>query len=195
MYLVFDTETNGLPGNYHLPATYLENWPRIVQLSWGIYDDQGNEQEIHNYIIKPDGFKVTEESSKIHGITHKMAHQEGHPIRYVLKQFRKSLLKVSYIVAHNLNFDIHVLGAECLRYHVRLSYRTIVREICTMKETTDYCQLHNTSGYSDYKWPRLEELYQKLFGRMFDNAHNALYDVRACAQCLCECIRQQIIVP
>ena len=52
-----------------------------------------------------------------------------------------------------------------------------------MKSTTDFCQLPGPYGY---KWPRLEELYQKLFGEDFENRHQALADVRACAKCYFE---------
>ncbi len=33
MYLFFDTETTGLPRNWHAPASDLANWPRLIQLA------------------------------------------------------------------------------------------------------------------------------------------------------------------
>ncbi len=33
MYLIFDTETTGLPKNYNAPLTDADNWPRLVQLA------------------------------------------------------------------------------------------------------------------------------------------------------------------
>ena len=42
MYLFFDTETTGLPKRWNAPVTDLENWPRLVQLAWIMYDDRGN---------------------------------------------------------------------------------------------------------------------------------------------------------
>ena len=32
MYLIFDTETTGLPRNFKAPITDTDNWPRVVQL-------------------------------------------------------------------------------------------------------------------------------------------------------------------
>ena len=32
MYLIFDTETTGLPKNWKAPLTDFDNWPRMVQL-------------------------------------------------------------------------------------------------------------------------------------------------------------------
>ena len=42
MYLFFDTETTGLPKNYKAPASDLNNWPRLVQLAYHLYDNDGN---------------------------------------------------------------------------------------------------------------------------------------------------------
>ena len=35
----FDTETTGLPINLNAPVSYLNNWPRLVQLAWQVYDE------------------------------------------------------------------------------------------------------------------------------------------------------------
>ena len=67
MYLFFDTETTGLPKNWKAPITDLENWPRLVQLAWLVYDNIGNKISTKNFIVKPSGFIISEESTKIHG--------------------------------------------------------------------------------------------------------------------------------
>ena len=54
MYLVFDTETTGLPLNYKAPLTDFNNWPRMVQLAWQIHDIKGDLIEVKNYIVKPN---------------------------------------------------------------------------------------------------------------------------------------------
>ena len=193
MFLVFDTETNGLPGNFKFPAEYVKNWPNIVQLSWGIYDNKGNELNFYDYIIKPNGFIITEESSKIHGITNEIACREGHAIKDVLYHFKESLCKVHYIVAHNFHFDINTLGAECIRNNIKLSYKSIKKEICTMKLTTTFCNIPSTYYKNELKWPKLQELYTKIFDKPFENCHNSKYDVMACAKCLFYCIENDII--
>ena len=53
MYLFFDTETTGLPKRWNAPVTDLENWPRLVQLAWIMYDDRGNMLESRDVIVKP----------------------------------------------------------------------------------------------------------------------------------------------
>jgi len=41
MYLIFDTETTGLPRNFKAPITDTDNWPRVVQLAWQLHDESG----------------------------------------------------------------------------------------------------------------------------------------------------------
>lgn len=69
MYLFFDTETTGLPKRWNAPVTDLENWPRLVQLAWIMYDDRGNMLESRDVIVKPEGFTIPPEASRVHGIT------------------------------------------------------------------------------------------------------------------------------
>ena len=40
--LFFDTETTGLPKKYDAPASNVDNWPRLIQLSWIICDENKN---------------------------------------------------------------------------------------------------------------------------------------------------------
>ena len=77
MYLFFDTETTGLPKKWQAPVSDLDNWPRIVQLAWILSDDKGKQLAGQNYIIKPEGFLIPEESSRVHGISTEKAMNEG----------------------------------------------------------------------------------------------------------------------
>ena len=55
MFLIFDTETTGLPLDNNAPLTNFDNWPRMVQLAWQIHDEKGNFIKAENHIIKPEG--------------------------------------------------------------------------------------------------------------------------------------------
>ena len=52
MYLIFDTETTGLPKKWNAPLTDSDNWPRCVQLSWQIHDQGGGLISNRDYLIK-----------------------------------------------------------------------------------------------------------------------------------------------
>lgn len=54
MYLFFDTETNGKTLNFNAPVTDLENWPRITQLGWQMYDENGDLVDEQSILIKPE---------------------------------------------------------------------------------------------------------------------------------------------
>jgi DNA polymerase-3 subunit epsilon len=188
MYLFFDTETTGIPRNYKAPASDLTNWPRIVQLAWLTTAADGHEIGCAEHLIKPDGFEIPNDAAKIHGITTKIANETGTELNIVLARIEKDLMNVNTIVAHNMQFDEKVLGAEFLRTG-RPNIVTTKAKICTMQLSTEFCQLPGPYGY---KWPTLQELHLKLFNISFQGAHRALSDVRACAACYFELKRRGI---
>ena len=77
MYLIFDTETTGLPQNWQAPLTDFNNWPRCVQLAWQVHDIKGKMIEVKNYIIKPEGYDIPFNAEKIHGISTERATKQG----------------------------------------------------------------------------------------------------------------------
>ncbi len=190
MYLFFDTETTGLPRNYQAPLDDFSNWPRLVQLAWSVYDFKGNHWESFEYIIKPDGFVIPKEASDIHRVTQERAMEEGEPIVKVLKHFVSEIEKVTYLVAHNIDFDEKIIGSELLRNKMSNSLAATNR-ICTMKRSSDICRI--PSGRGTYKWPNLSELHTFLFQTGFSDAHDAMVDVKACADCFFELKRRKLI--
>lgn len=179
MYLFFDTETAGMPRNWNAPVRDLANWPRMVQLAWRLYDEQGGLQAAEDRIIFPDGFTIPASATQIHGITTARARQAGRPINEVLVDFRAALIEASTLVAHNVDFDEKIVGAEYLRLGPENPLQPLLK-ICTMKTTADICRLPGRYGY---KWPSLSELYAHLFREPLANAHNAAVDIEATARC------------
>src|SRR5688572_28380612 len=106
MYLIFDTETTGVPHNKTAPITDLDNWPRLVQIAWQLHDAQGKLLSQQNYIVKPEGFDIPYKAEQIHGISTKRALAEGHDLMTVLGWFIQDLSRTSQLVGHNIEFDI-----------------------------------------------------------------------------------------
>ena len=52
MYLIFDTETTGLPQNWKAPLTDFDNWPRMVQIAWQMHDEKGVLIDVKNFLIQ-----------------------------------------------------------------------------------------------------------------------------------------------
>lgn len=173
MILFFDTETTGLPLDYKASVTNLKNWPRMVQLSWQLWNNSEMIKEVDR-IIKCD-FDIPLNALKIHGITNEISLQKGIDIDKVLNEIEPFILNSDLIVGHNVNFDRKILGAEYFR---TFGYDPLhgTNRVCTMMKSTKFCKIKSKNGY---KWPQLPELHRILFGYNFEDAHNSLNDVRA----------------
>ena len=188
-FIFFDTETTGIPENWSAPISQSDNWPRVVQLAWMLYDSEQRLIYKKSRIIKPDDFIIPSEATSVHGITTEYAQEHGMELKTVLEQFKEVASYADYIVAHNINYDANVLGAEFYRLD-KNNPLSDHQQICTMTSSTDYCAIPGNYGY---KWPKLDELYYMLFEEYFDNAHDALADVEAMAKCFWELRKRGVI--
>ena len=188
MYLFFDTETTGLPKRWNAPITDIDNWPRLVQLAWITYDNQENMIDCRDVIIRPDGFVIPPEVSRMHGITTLMAQEEGISLQEAMEEFAKQIDSAELLIGHNISFDECIVGAEFERLRM-MTTLFLKPKCCTMRSATNYCKLPGKKGF---KPPKLIELHNILFGESFDNAHNALADVEATARCFGELLRRGI---
>lgn len=192
--LFFDTETTGTPRNYKAPISDSYNWPRLVQLAWIMADKSGNILKKKSVIIRPSGFSIPEDAAAVHGISTEKAEREGVLLHDVLDEFETDLSFAEQIVGHNIDFDQHIVGAELYRLGMNSGILMDKPCICTMKSSTDFCAIPNPNPYfGGYKWPSLQELYSKLFGHEFSDAHDALADVSATKECYFELKRRGII--
>lgn len=179
MYLFFDTETSGLPRDWSAPETDIRNWPRLIQLAWICADKSGNVTDSQVHLIKPQGFAISEGAFATHGISTEFAIANGVDLLPVLQSFVSAVNSATIVVAHNIDFDRNIIGAEYVRAAIASPLRQKHLQ-CTMKESTNFCGIPGSRGP---KWPTLEELHVKLFRSHFANAHNALGDCLACMKC------------
>ena len=145
MFLTFDTETTGLPKNFRAPVSDSDNWPRLVQLAWQLNDKNGKLISNNSHIIKPTNFSIPFNSEKIHGISTEVAIKKGKEINEVLEEFENDLIKSKYIIGHNINFDINIIGAE----HFRKKFKSTIEEkikIDTAQISKSYCNLRGGFG-------------------------------------------------
>lgn len=189
LFLFFDTETTGVPRNYKAPVSDSDNWPRLVQLGWILTDGEGNETKSCNYIIRPEGFTIPAEAAKLHGITTERALAEGVSLLEVLQEFADDLNGVPNIVGHNIEFDKNIVAAEFYRNSMPHRFDKW-KSYCTMHAGTTYCGIPGPYGL---KWPKLMELHKKLFGRSFEDAHDAFADIKATKDCFWEMRSRKLI--
>ena len=190
-YLFFDTETTGLPRNYSVPTTDLDNWgaARLVQLGYILEDDKQGVISRGNLIVRPEGFVIPEAASNVHGITTEVATEKGLPAKKVVYAFLGQARIADVLVGHNVDYDVHVVGSELVR-HWGKDYIEGMPVIDTMKSSVDFCKIPSAFGY---KWPRLIELHNKLFGCDFEDAHDAMADISATRKCFWELLKLGII--
>jgi len=180
--LFFDTETTGLPKNWKAPVSDLNNWPRMVQLAWLLFDIEGNQVAAADHIVLPIGYQIPPFVAKIHGITQARAEREGEDLKFILDEFLEALGQADTVVAHNVSFDVKIIAAELLRNHLPDEFEH-KKSICTMMKSAKYCGIKNRFGF---KWPTLAELHYHLFQEGFTNAHNAAKDIEVTARCFWE---------
>ena len=192
MYLIFDTETTGLPKKWNAPVTDSDNWPRCVQLAWQLHDSKGKLISDHSYLIKPENFNIPFESEQIHGISTELATKIGANLTDVLNQFVSDLSQAGFIIGHNVKFDLNIIGAELFRINsdIDLLEKDIL-DTCT-ELTANVCKIPGGRG-GKFKFPTLIELYSFLFNASFSEAHNASADVEATARAFFELVRRGII--
>ncbi len=191
MYLIFDTETTGLPKRWDAPVTDINNWPRCIQIAWQLHDEMGRLIEHQDYLINPDGFNIPYDAERIHGISTELAQQDGVDIKDVLEKFNIALAKAKFIVGQNVGFDVNIMGCEFHRYNIEssLSHKSIL-DTCT-EVTASLLRLPGGRG-GKYKLPTLTELHQYLFDQPFAEAHNATADVEATTRCFLELVRRSV---
>lgn len=191
MYLIFDTETTGLPKRWDAPITDTNNWPRCIQIAWQLHDDMGKLIEHQDYLVKPEGFNIPYDAERIHGISTELAEAEGILIAEVLEKFNSSLTKAKFIVGQNLGFDVNIMGCEFHRMGVESPMASLpVLDTCT-EVTASLLKLPGGRG-GKFKLPTLTELHSYLFNQPFAEAHNATADVEATTRCFLELIRREI---
>jgi DNA polymerase III epsilon subunit-like protein len=218
LIMVFDVETTGLlPKTVKDYRTPLDQQPHIIQLSYIIYDTIGKKivYRYNQYIRIPENIKIPEIVVQITGITNEKCAEQGIPIEDALISFYRDMHLCSRIIAHNYQFDKTVLQTEFKRYmyleHFRNSCPNApilfelyylesqkIRSTCTMGIGTGICKIRHTNPKfaafpNVYKWPKLSELHQYLFGYVPENLHDANVDVEACLKCYLELVN--VVIP
>ncbi|WP_421877570.1 exonuclease domain-containing protein [Marinoscillum sp.] len=182
--LFLDTETSGIPDSLNAPVRELENWPFVLQLAWLVYTADGELVKQENHFIFEEEIYIESSSFKIHGITRESLKARGKDRRSVMKLLASDLRHYKpLIVGHFVEFDSKMVQVA----FIRSGLKNIVpkyQHFCTMRATSEYTRFPNQS------YPKLEELYQSLFGEQLTDTHNASSDAQATARCFFELLRK-----
>jgi len=184
--LFYDTETTGLP-LFNEPSEDPRQ-PHIVQLGAVLVDmDSRNSIASLDVIVRPNGWTIPEEVSKVHGITTEHALAVGVPESLAVGLFME-LCSGRLRIAHNEQFDARILRIALLRHEPDASTADEWKSgaaKCTAQLSTPICKLPPTermraAGRNHHKTPNLGEAYRHFTGSELVGAHSAMVDVRAC---------------
>lgn len=186
--LTIDIETTGLPAkNSDYKIDFL-TFPRIVSLGFKINDDESKE-----WIINQEGFQIPEEATKLHGITNEMCDASEFKLQDVLPILGLEGSQATVVIGHGIYFDTSIIKANILRLihdkEMEQDFYDAIEDLLhkdkrvdTMRQSAKLCG----------KWPKLHELYFKLFKEEF-KGHNAKDDCNAAHRCYLELKRLKII--
>lgn len=183
--LFYDTET----------TSKIATQARIVQIGALVLDDDGNELERLDVLVKQDA-PIPPETIEIHGKTDAMCAEKGIPLAEALTRFKNLYDNVDFIVGHNsIAYDNTVIESEFKRIGINFKFKKINEKGVEVFEKPNFdtmplykdivkcppTEKQLAAGFTAYKVPKLDEAYEFVFGKGFDNAHDALSDVIATA--------------
>ena len=168
--LAFDTETTGLIDNHTMKLT---KQPEVIEF-YGCLVDLSSGEVINEVeqLIKPSE-KISAEITRITNITDEMV-KDAPPFAQVQERIRIFIEGAPAVLAHNLSFDMEVLGLEMERLSASISWPQI--RICTVEQTV------HLKGFR----LSLANLHEHLFNEPFPEAHRAKNDVVAMVRCAVE---------
>lgn len=176
MYLVFDTETTGLP-LWKEPSDHPDQ-PHIVDIALTLFDPTGLEIDRYDAIINPGpDVIIPDDVAEIHGITTEIAREQGVAPEVAFGTFLSFVDRAETIIGHNVSFDIRMIRILAARV-TGAKWDNPLAEFCTMRKSTNHCKIPSPRARhpQDYKWPKLTEAIQHLFGEDVEDAHRARPD-------------------
>ena len=181
MYLFFDTETTGLAYKAKQLTPEDPNYPRIMQIAALLLDSKFNPIAQYSTLVKLEPHvQVDPKAQEAHGITKEDCEKYGVPAEIALMMFQSFAKNAQHFCGHNVEFDCDMITAEERALFAKQGIIPVgYSKICTMELMTPICKLPHARWKNQYKWPKLNEAYKHVFGREFEDAHDALADVRA----------------
>ena len=108
-YVVVDVETH----DWNDSNTTDHSCSRIVEIAWGLYDENERYLGYKQYLLKPHGYgDIAVKATQAHGITTSCAIKHGSDASLVLDEFIsiiQSIPKDGFVVAHNMRHEHLIL--------------------------------------------------------------------------------------
>lgn len=193
--LFIDIETIGFPEkinyyNYYDPSEYnnLKYYDnaRIIEVGFMIFDENCVNIKSYSSLLKLDNFTI--KNTLIHGITDEDCIKNGKDFNDILNELINDIDSYDNIIAHNVLFDYNILLSEIYRIVHNTSdiiYENKIKDFLNKFENKNKkCTMEIGRIYlKTKKYPKLTELYEKLFNEPIIQDHRALSDTAICCKC------------
>jgi len=176
LWLVFDTETTGLPNN---ASSDLRDQPYVIEFAGVLINRNGDIVKEYECLFKPP-VALTPKITEITGLTDSKLKDA---IRFDCDAIQNLMSHegVQAAVAHNFAFDRAMVSFEFARAERIVKWPPLA--ICTVEAT--YPILGRRM--------KMSQMYRHFFGEDFVGAHRAMNDVKALARCTAYMIQRNII--
>lgn len=178
-YVIIDTETSGL-FDFSKPAD-ADGQPRLAHLAMIFLDEEMVETGRSDILVRPDGWEISEEVSKINGLTTEYLAENGVPVLDAINAYAAAVDDNHVVVAFNAQYDTKIMRGEMRRAEVDDRFER-TPNICAMRALVDICQIPKKTGRG-FKFPKLSEACAH-FEIVNEGEHSALGDAAACAELL-----------
>lgn len=175
-YIVTDTETTSL-FDFKQPAD-ADGQPRLASLTMIFVNEALEVEKEYSVYIRPDGWEMNPDATKINGLTTEFLNEHGVPIAEALNEYSSAIDNGYIMVAHNSQFDAKAIRAELRRAGMDDRFER-APNICTMRALTDICKIPPRGNRGGYKWPSLSEACVFFHMEEFGD-HTAKADAYAC---------------
>ena len=181
-YLIFDTETNGVPLNEkYRSVSYLNEYGwskcRMLSIAWLVVDENFKILTSYHTLIKNPNIRNTVSAQAINKIEDEYRNSTGISFEEMMQRFYKDVLDCPYIVSHGSDFDFNLLMSECIKYEVNtdpLKNKIILNTKQNLWKENYKQRLSDLITLDEKMYPEIMTL----------EPHNALYDCYLCLELL-----------
>lgn len=184
--VIIDTETTGLVKD---GVTDFLAQPGICQIALKRIPSPGANKAYHKHgivtagcdfdefisLVNPEMTKWEEGAMKVHGLTPEKV-KDAPTFFELAPKIAEFFVGATTWAGYNTPFDKKVMWFQLLRYGFEMSFPWPPHEIDVMQMASKRLNLQGKKGQ---KYPKLVDAYAETFGKNYENAHDALADIRA----------------
>lgn len=186
MFLIFDTETTGVP-DFKKPADD-PSQPRLCSVAACLVDDAGEVLDEFYSLVNPKGWSEetiarADDAFKINGLTMERLRDEGDALDAILGKLDWLQARSEGVATYGITFDTKMIRSERRRLGLEDRYGA-KPTFCVQRAAVNLCKIAPTekmmaSGRKWFKTPNLTEAVRILLDEELEGAHDALADTKA----------------